>query len=87
LKLRCIFSLFVGSVETGLKVDEIAGEIPVKKVTPTENGGSEVEKPKRHTGHILCLAVSSDGKYLVSAAIKLNFFFKMSAIISYLVLS
>jgi len=48
--------LFLGNVETGKKVHVIARGLK----------GSE-KQPTGHTSHILCLAISSDGKYLVSS--------------------
>ena len=46
---------FTGSLHTGKKLH----------VIPRGPKGSE-KQPTGHTSHILCLAVSSDGKYLVS---------------------
>lgn len=46
---------FLGNVDTGKKLH----------VIPRGPKGSE-KQPTGHTSHILCLAVSSDGKYLVS---------------------
>ena len=45
---------FSGSVATGKKVC----------VIPRGPKGSE-QQPVGHTSHVLCLAISSDGKYLV----------------------
>ena len=47
--------ILLGNVRTGKKVH----------VIPRGPKGSE-KQPTGHTSHILCLAVSSDGRYLVS---------------------
>lgn len=46
--------MFSGEVESGRKVQKIAGG---RKGTEERHVG--------HTGHVLCMAISSDGKYLV----------------------
>lgn len=46
--------MFIGNIETGIKQGKILG---IRKADRTESKG--------HTGHVLCLAVTSDNKYLV----------------------
>jgi ribosomal RNA-processing protein 9 len=47
--------LFSGDIETGKKLHTIKGG---RKGTEARHGG--------HTTQVLCMAISSDGKYLVS---------------------
>lgn len=54
--------IFLGDIENGKKLHTIKG---VRK-------GTE-DQPVGHTAHILCMAISSDGKYLVSSVLKAYF--------------
>lgn len=49
------FTIFSGDIETGKKLHTIPGG---RKGTEAQHVG--------HTAHILCMAISSDGKYLVN---------------------
>ena len=53
ISYRLLWFSFPGSVETGRRVHKIPGG----KKGDTKHVG--------HTSHVLCLAISSDGKYLV----------------------
>lgn len=57
LIIICLEMFLLGDVESGKKIHTIPGG---RKGTEDRHVG--------HTAHILCMAISSDGKYLVSSS-------------------
>lgn len=57
----------------------VLGDIANGKKVHTIRGGHKGKEDQhvRHTMHILSMAISSDGKYLVSGSISLSFHYKI----------